>query len=106
MHFYRCFSFYKLSDGQYDRQSLAVNNIFVGMGPDFTGVPTNMLTVNGTLRLSVYNPATFFGIRVSSTPVNLIYSDVVVATGQVRWFYPIHSLAKHHIYKINEYDRE
>ncbi|KAL8118647.1 hypothetical protein AgCh_016242 [Apium graveolens] len=68
-------------------KSLTVNNIFVGMGPDFTGVPTNMLTVNGTLRLSIYNPATFFGIRVSSTPVNLIYSDVVVATGQVRRFY-------------------
>ena len=84
---------------------MAVNNIFVGMGPDFTGVPTNMLTVNGTLRLSVYNPATFFGIRVSSTPVNLIYSDVVVATGQVRWFYSyISSLAKHHICKLNGYD--
>ncbi|WOG92141.1 hypothetical protein DCAR_0311401 [Daucus carota subsp. sativus] len=57
------------------------------MGPDFTGVPTNMLTVNGTLRLSVYNPATFFGIRVSSTPVNLIYSDVVAATGQLKKYF-------------------
>lgn len=55
----------------------------MGSGADFTGVPTKMLNVNGTLRMMVYNPATFFGIHVSSTPVNLIYSDIVVATGQV-----------------------
>lgn len=65
-------------------KSLAVNNLYIGTGSDFTGVPTKMLTMNGSLRLSVYNPATFFGIHVSSTPVNLINSDIVVATGQVR----------------------
>ena len=64
-------------------QSLAVNNIYIGEGSDFTGVPTKMLTVNGSLRLSVYNPATFFGIHVSSTPVNLVYSDITIASGQV-----------------------
>lgn len=64
-------------------QSLLVSNLYVGSGADFTGVPTKMLNVNGSLRISVYNPATFYGIHVSSTPVNLVYSDVVVATGQV-----------------------
>ncbi|KAL8113840.1 uncharacterized protein LOC141691908 [Apium graveolens] len=74
-------------------KSLAVNNFYIGMGPDFTGVPTNMFTVNSSLRLSIYNPATFFGIRVSSTPVNLIYSDVTVATGQLKkYFQPRKSL--------------
>ncbi|KAL1829220.1 hypothetical protein ACET3Z_007632 [Daucus carota] len=68
-------------------KSLAVNNFYIGMGPDSTGVPTNMFTLNSSLRLSVYNPATFFGIRVSSTPVNLIYSDVVVATGQLKKYF-------------------
>lgn len=65
-------------------QSLAINNINVGEGSDSTGVPTKMLTVNGTLKMQVYNPATLFGIHVSSTPVNLIYSEITVATGQVR----------------------
>lgn len=60
-----------------------MNNLYLGTGADFTGVPTKLLNVNGSLRISVYNPATFFGIHVSSTPVNLIYSDVVVATGEV-----------------------
>lgn len=45
-----------------------------------------MLTINGSLHLSVYNPATFFGIYVTSTPVKFIYADIVIASGQVRWF--------------------
>ena len=64
-------------------QSLAVNNIYVGEGSDGTGVVTKMLTVNGSLRISVYNPATFFGIHVSSSPISLVYSEITVATGQV-----------------------
>ena len=58
--------------------------MYMGSGADFTGVPTKMLNVNGSLRISVYNPATFYGIHVAATPVNLVYSDVVVATGEVR----------------------
>lgn len=64
-------------------QSLAVHNFYVGEGSDSTGVPTKLLTLNSTLRLSVYNPATIFGIHVTSTPIGLLYSDIVVASGQV-----------------------
>lgn len=64
-------------------QSLSVSNIYIGEGSDFTGVPTRLLSVNGSLRISVYNPATFYGIHVSSTPINLVFSDITVATGQV-----------------------
>lgn len=80
---------------------MAVNNFYIGMGPDFTGVPTNMFTLNSSLRLSIYNPATFFGIRVSSTPVNLIYSDVIVATGQVIYLPSV----KLNTMESNEYDK-
>ncbi|KAG8379961.1 hypothetical protein BUALT_Bualt07G0144000 [Buddleja alternifolia] len=68
-------------------RSLMVNNMYVGSGADFTGVPTKILNVNGSLRISVYNPATFYGIHVSATPVNLVYSDVVIATGQLKKYY-------------------
>ncbi|GER52695.1 late embryogenesis abundant protein [Striga asiatica] len=68
-------------------QSLTVNNMYIGSGSDFSGVQTRMLTVNSSLKISVYNPATFYGIHVSATPVNLVYSDVVVATGQLRKYY-------------------
>ena len=49
-----------------------------------TGVPTKLLTVNCSVRMSVYNPATFFGIHVSSSPISLMYSEIAVAKGQVR----------------------
>ncbi|XWS16339.1 hypothetical protein CRYUN_Cryun34aG0076800 [Craigia yunnanensis] len=68
-------------------KSLAVHNFYVGEGSDFSGVPTKMLTVNGSLKLSVYNPATIFGIHVSSNPINLIYSKIPVATGQLKKYY-------------------
>lgn len=68
-------------------KSLTVNNIYAGEGSDSTGVPTKMLTLNGSLRISVYNPATLFGIHVSSTPINLVYSEIVVATGQLKKYY-------------------
>ncbi|KAA8541789.1 hypothetical protein F0562_022941 [Nyssa sinensis] len=80
-------------------KSLAVSNIYIGEGSDFTGVPTKMLTVNGSLRMNIYNPATFFGVHVSSTPVNLLYSDIVVATGQLmKYFQPRKS---HRIVSVN-----
>ncbi|GMN37213.1 hypothetical protein TIFTF001_006632 [Ficus carica] len=68
-------------------KSLAVDNIYVGSGADFSGVPTKMLTVNGSLKLSVYNPATIFGIHVSSAPISLVYSEITVATGQLKKYY-------------------
>ncbi|XVF86625.1 hypothetical protein PTKIN_Ptkin18bG0057500 [Pterospermum kingtungense] len=68
-------------------KSLAVHNFYIGEGSDFSGVPTKMLTVNGSLKLSVYNPATIFGIHVSSNPINLIYSEIPVATGQLKKYY-------------------
>ncbi|TYI05512.1 hypothetical protein ES332_A10G093600v1 [Gossypium tomentosum] len=68
-------------------QSFAVHNFYIGEGSDFSGVPTKLLTVNGTLKLSVYNPATIFGIHVTSNPVNLVYSEIPVATGQLKKYY-------------------
>lgn len=68
-------------------KSLSVHNFYVGSGSDSTGVLTKMLNLNGTLRMTIYNPATFYGIHVSSTPVNLIYSDIVIATAQVKKYY-------------------
>ncbi|XP_024184412.1 NDR1/HIN1-like protein 13 [Rosa chinensis] len=68
-------------------KSLTVSNVYVGEGSDFSGVPTKMLTVNGSLRFTVHNPASIFGIHVSSTPINLLYSDISVATGQLKKYY-------------------
>lgn len=68
-------------------KSLALHNIYVGEGLDLSGVPTKLLTVNGSLRMDIYNPATFFGIHVSASPVNLMFSEIKVAAGQFKKYY-------------------
>lgn len=68
-------------------KSLVVHNFYIGAAADFTGVPTKMLTLNGSLHLSIYNPATFFGIYVTSTPVNFVYADIVIASGQLKKYF-------------------
>ncbi|KAF7843355.1 late embryogenesis abundant protein [Senna tora] len=68
-------------------KSFTVHNLYVGAGSDFTGVPTKLLTVNGSLRMNIYNPATFFGIHVHSTPINLVFTDIIVASGQLKKYY-------------------
>ncbi|CAL9010077.1 unnamed protein product [Prunus brigantina] len=68
-------------------KSLEISNFYIGEGSDFSGVPTKMLTVNGSLRLSVHNSASMFGIHVSSAPIILAYSEISVATGQLKKYY-------------------
>lgn len=60
-------------------------NIQAGM--DQTGVPTDMLSLNSTIRILYRNPATFFGVHVSSTPVEFYYYQLKVASGQMKEFY-------------------
>ncbi|KVI01254.1 Late embryogenesis abundant protein, LEA-14 [Cynara cardunculus var. scolymus] len=67
--------------------SWRVNNFYYGEGLDVTGVPTKLLTVNCTVKMNIQNPATFFGIHVSSTSLNLFYSQVMVGTGQFMKYY-------------------
>ncbi|ONK55979.1 uncharacterized protein A4U43_C10F2900 [Asparagus officinalis] len=54
---------------------------------DQTGVPTEMLSLNSTVKIKFRNTATFFGVHVSSTPLELYYDDLKVASGQMKEFY-------------------
>lgn len=68
-------------------KSIVFSDFHVDEGADQTGVPTIMMSANSTLKLSIYNPAKFFGIHVVSTPVNLMYNELPVATGQLQEHY-------------------
>ncbi|KAL7093590.1 hypothetical protein ACP275_11G048600 [Erythranthe tilingii] len=68
-------------------QSLRVKNLYYGQGSDHTGVPTKFITVNCSASLAIYNPATFFGIRVTSHTANLKFSQITVASGQLEKYY-------------------
>jgi hypothetical protein len=50
---------------------------------DHSGVPTKLVTVNCSLHIAVYNPATMFGIHVTSGPIHMIYSDISIGVRQV-----------------------
>ncbi|GAB2292250.1 hypothetical protein Dimus_026500 [Dionaea muscipula] len=68
-------------------QSLTMGDYRTSEGIDWTGVPTRFLSLNCSITMLVHNPATFFGIHVTSTPVNLLYYDLVVASGQLLTYY-------------------
>lgn len=63
---------------------MVLKNFYAGQGTDSTGVPTDLITANITMLLSVYNSAPTFGIHVSSGPINIMYSMITVATGEVK----------------------
>lgn len=68
-------------------QTFELRNFYVGQGSDFYGMHTKLLTLNGTLRIGIYNPAPTFGIHVSSKPVSLLYYQLPIATGQLKEHY-------------------
>ncbi|XP_031504645.1 uncharacterized protein LOC116267184 [Nymphaea colorata] len=59
----------------------------VQAGMDTSGVATQMLTINSTLKLSFTNRATFFGCHFTSSPLRLQYMDLRLASGDIEEFY-------------------
>lgn len=68
-------------------KSLSMDDFYSGEGSDTTGVPTKLVTVNCSLKINVHNPASTFGIHVTSSPINLKYLEIVIATGQLEKYY-------------------
>ncbi|KAG7020578.1 hypothetical protein SDJN02_17264, partial [Cucurbita argyrosperma subsp. argyrosperma] len=68
-------------------KSIRFNQFKVQAGSDFTGVATDMASVNSTVKLTFRNTGTFFGVHVSSTPVDLTYFEISIASGAVKNFY-------------------
>ncbi|KAL8556553.1 hypothetical protein ACS0TY_004124 [Phlomoides rotata] len=68
-------------------KNILFENFNVQAGMDASGVPTDMLTLNSTVRIFYRNPATFFGLHVTATPLQLHYLDLKVASGLMNKFY-------------------
>ncbi|KAM0938654.1 hypothetical protein DsansV1_C22g0170251 [Dioscorea sansibarensis] len=68
-------------------KSVVIESYKVQAGVDLTGVPTKMLSIKSTVKIAFRNPATFFGVHVSSTPLELYYYDLKIATGHMEEFY-------------------
>ncbi|KAL2476921.1 Late embryogenesis abundant protein [Forsythia ovata] len=68
-------------------KNIAFENFNVQAGMDGTGVPTDMLTLNSTVKILYRNTATFFGVHVTSTPIEFHYFDLKLASGHMKKFY-------------------
>ncbi|KAI8548672.1 hypothetical protein RHMOL_Rhmol07G0292700 [Rhododendron molle] len=68
-------------------KSITFENLLVQAGSDYTGVATEMISMNSTVKLIFRNTATFFGVHVSSTPVDLSYDQITIGSGTMKKFY-------------------
>ncbi|ESQ53592.1 hypothetical protein EUTSA_v10025836mg [Eutrema salsugineum] len=67
-------------------KGLVIESLNVQSGNDASGVLTDMLTLNSTVRILYRNPATFFTVHVTSLPLQLSYSQLILASGQMEKF--------------------
>ncbi|KAI4305929.1 hypothetical protein L6164_029255 [Bauhinia variegata] len=68
-------------------QSINFEHLSVQAGSDSTGVATDMISMNSTVKFKYRNTGTFFGVHVTSTPLDLSYSQIVIASGNMKKFY-------------------
>lgn len=66
---------------------ISFNEFVIQAGNDDSGVATDMVTMNSTIKLVYRNTGTFFGIHVTSSPISLSYSKLALATGTIKRFY-------------------
>ncbi|KAI3465341.1 hypothetical protein Pfo_022004 [Paulownia fortunei] len=67
--------------------SIKFERFMVQAGSDDTGVSTDMMSMNATVKFNFRNTATFFGVHVSSTPVAVSYSQLTIGSGDIKKFY-------------------
>ncbi|XP_076944231.1 uncharacterized protein LOC143614786 [Bidens hawaiensis] len=67
--------------------SITFERFVVQAGSDFTGVATDMVSMNSTVKFTFRNTATFFGLHVTSTPLDLTFSQISVGSGTIKKFY-------------------
>ncbi|XP_073014056.1 uncharacterized protein [Typha latifolia] len=67
--------------------SIKFENFIIQAGIDASLVPTGLATVNSTVKFTFRNTGSFFGVHVTSTPLELFYSQLTMATGNIGKFY-------------------
>nr|GEW47078.1 putative late embryogenesis abundant protein, LEA-14 [Tanacetum cinerariifolium] len=63
------------------QQSITFDQVVVDARADASGVATKMVTLNATIKFNLRNRGSFFWVHVSSTIVDLAYTDPTLATG-------------------------
>ncbi|KAI3673039.1 hypothetical protein L6452_39148 [Arctium lappa] len=68
-------------------KSITFERFAIQAGSDFTGVATDMVSMNSTVKFTFRNTATFFGLHVTSTPLDLSFSQIALGSGTINKFY-------------------
>ncbi|CAD6263691.1 unnamed protein product [Miscanthus lutarioriparius] len=68
-------------------RAVTFHRFVVQAGTDASLVPTEMASLNATVRLVFRNTGTFFGVHVSADPVTLYYTQLQLASGNIKYFY-------------------
>ncbi|KAK9135964.1 hypothetical protein Syun_015294 [Stephania yunnanensis] len=68
-------------------KSIKFEQFVIQAGSDSTGVATDMVSMNSTVKLTFRNTATFFGVHVTATPLEVSYSQLTIASGAMKKFY-------------------
>uniref|UniRef100_A0A0D9W510 Uncharacterized protein n=1 Tax=Leersia perrieri TaxID=77586 RepID=A0A0D9W510_9ORYZ len=75
--------------------SVTFHNFVIQAGTDASLVPTELSTVNATVRLTFRNTGSFFGVHVTAQPVTLYYYQLLMASGNVKYFYQSRKSSRH-----------
>lgn len=68
-------------------KSITFEQFMIQAGSDHSGVATEMASVNSTVKFTFRNTATFFGVHVTATPLDLSYSAITLASGTLKKFH-------------------
>ncbi|XP_062227235.1 uncharacterized protein LOC133925323 [Phragmites australis] len=75
-------------------KSITFQSFIIQAGTDASLVPTDMATTNSTVKFTYKNKGTFFGIHVTADPFELSYSQLTLATGDLKKFYQARSSSR------------
>ncbi|GKV10244.1 hypothetical protein SLEP1_g21637 [Rubroshorea leprosula] len=68
-------------------KSITFQEFKIQAGSDYSGVATEMITINSTVKMIYRNTGTFFGVHVTATPLDLSYFELPIGSGTMRKFY-------------------
>ncbi|XP_022132905.1 uncharacterized protein LOC111005632 [Momordica charantia] len=68
-------------------KSILFDKFVIQAGADFSGVATDLVTMNATVKFIFRNTATFFEVHVTSTPLQISYSQLTLASGNMQKFH-------------------
>ncbi|KAJ4966410.1 hypothetical protein NE237_018259 [Protea cynaroides] len=63
--------------------SITFKHFAISAGSDASGVATDMVSMNSTVKFTLRNTVTFFGVHVISMPIDLSYYQLTVSTRNV-----------------------